>query len=89
MQSYRFRVTGKVQGVWFRAHTEEKALAMGVSGYVRNLPDGSVEAAATLDGAGLEAFAAMLREGSPLSEVAGVEVEEIDGTFTGPFRILR
>ena len=89
MQSYRFRVTGRVQGVWFRAHTEEKALAMGVSGYVRNLPDGSVEAAATLDEKGLEAFIALLWEGPPLAEVARVEVEEIGEVFTGPFQVLR
>ena len=89
MKSYRFRVSGRVQGVWFRAHTEEKALAMGVSGYVKNLPDGSVEAAATLDEAGLETFSALLWEGPPLAEVASVEREEIPGLFTGPFRIIR
>jgi len=36
-------VSGRVQGVWFRAHTEKRAKAIGVTGWVRNLPDGNVE----------------------------------------------
>jgi acylphosphatase len=36
--------TGRVQGVWFRANTQKKAAGAGLSGYVRNLDDGSVEA---------------------------------------------
>lgn len=39
----RFSVTGRVQGVAFRAYTRQKALQLGLTGYARNLPDGSVE----------------------------------------------
>jgi len=40
----RVVVTGRVQGVWFRQSAQQEALALGVSGWVRNRPDGSVEA---------------------------------------------
>ena len=41
----RVRVRGRVQGVFFRESTRRAALEAGVAGYVRNMPDGSVEAA--------------------------------------------
>ncbi len=44
MVQARVRFYGRVQGVFFRANTERKAIEMGINGYVRNLPDGSVEA---------------------------------------------
>ena len=40
----RVVVTGRVQGVWFRQSMQQEAIALGVSGWVRNRPDGSVEA---------------------------------------------
>lgn len=43
MCTYRFSVTGKVQGVFFRASTKDKADELGLNGWVKNMPDGSVE----------------------------------------------
>jgi len=43
MVQARVRFYGRVQGVFFRANTERKAIEMGINGYVRNMPDGSVE----------------------------------------------
>ena len=44
MVQARVRFYGRVQGVFFRANTERKAIEMGINGYVKNMPDGSVEA---------------------------------------------
>ena len=42
-QCIRCLVSGRVQGVWYRASTQEKARELGISGYAKNLPDGQVE----------------------------------------------
>ena len=67
------RIHGKVQGVWFRAWTEETAMRLGLQGWVRNRRDGTVEA--LFDGA-VDAVEAMLeacREGPRLAQVTSVE----------------
>lgn len=74
-------VTGRVQGVYFRAGLREQAEALGVAGWARNEPDGSVHA--HLEGAGpdLDAVVAWCRQGTPAARVAGVErtVGEVTG----------
>ncbi len=79
----RARVSGRVQGVWFRESTRRKALELGLRGWVRNCPDGSVEAVfegeETADRSALE----FVREGPPLSRVLGVDtLEEHPGSET-------
>jgi acylphosphatase len=72
MDAARFHVSGKVQGVWFRAATREQALALGLHGHARNLDDGRVEVVA---GGRAEAIAALerwLHAGPPLARVASV-----------------
>jgi acylphosphatase len=76
----RCRVTGRVQGVFYRASTRERALMLGVAGYARNLPDGSVEVLACGDSAAVDALCKWLWEGPPMAEVARVEVEHLPGT---------
>jgi acylphosphatase len=56
----RFRITGRVQGVFFRAWTQKTAQELGVVGTVRNLPDGSVEAHASGSPSAMTAFEAWL-----------------------------
>lgn len=58
-------VTGRVQGVSFRAATREQALKLGLRGTVRNLPDGRVAIYACGDASALEALAAWLADGGP------------------------
>jgi acylphosphatase len=70
------RVSGKVQGVWFRDWTILEANALGLSGWVRNRLDRSVEVMAVGDAEAVARLINRLHEGSPASRVASVEVEE-------------
>lgn len=70
----RLRITGRVQGVGYREAMCDAALQLGVAGWVRNLGDGSVEAAVHGDPKALEAFVAWARRGPPAARVSGVEV---------------
>ena len=56
---------GRVQGVWFRAATREEALRLGLTGWVRNLPDGRVEFIAEGDEAALDELITWCRSGGP------------------------
>ena len=73
MSGARFLVSGKVQGVWFRAATRERALALQLAGVAKNLPDGSVEVLATGDEAALDALEKWLWQGPPLAKVSEVQ----------------
>jgi acylphosphatase len=75
LKRVRLLVTGKVQGVAFRAHTRETARALGLTGWVRNLPDGSVEILAEGPEKPLEDFIAWCRKGPRSARVAAVTVE--------------
>jgi len=79
-----FHVTGRVQGVWFRGWTRETALALGLVGWVRNMPDGSVagQAQAGEDSeagrAALERFRLELAQGPPSARVDLLDAGVID-----------
>lgn len=66
-------VSGRVQGVFFRDSTRAKALELGVAGWVRNLPDGRVEAVFEGSREAVEAMARWCRSGPPLARVDDVE----------------
>jgi len=67
-------VSGRVQGVAFRASTVEAARRLGLRGWVRNLPDGRVEAEAEGDRPQLEALVAWCRRGPPAARVLDLAV---------------
>ena len=71
-------VHGRVQGVWYRASTAERAAALGVRGHARNLPDGTVEVVAAGEQEAVDALLAWLRQGPPLARVTRVEIETLD-----------
>lgn len=73
MAAARFLIGGKVQGVFFRASTRERALDLGLSGRATNLPDGRVEVVAEGDPAALDALQAWLQHGPPMARVGRVE----------------
>jgi acylphosphatase len=72
-QALLCRVTGRVQGVFFRASAQRRAQALGVVGYARNLADGSVEVLAIGPPAALEALRAWLAAGPPGARVRDVQ----------------
>lgn len=69
----RCLVSGRVQGVAFRANARRQALALGLTGWARNLPDGRVEVVAAGAPDALDAFAAWLTHGPALARVDAVE----------------
>ncbi|HMV34328.1 MAG TPA: acylphosphatase [Turneriella sp.] len=85
-----YRVVGRVQGVGFRQFTAARAKELGLMGWVRNLPDGSVEAEAQGHEVTLADFEALLRRGPQLSRVDSLVVAELpeQPAMTG-FEILR
>ena len=75
MQRRRVVVQGHVQGVFFRETTKRRALSAGVAGWVRNLPDGSVEAVFEGERAAVERLVDYAREGPCGARVDWVDVE--------------
>ncbi len=71
-------IEGRVQGVWFRAATAEKAMELGIRGWARNLPDARVEVLAAGPEDELERFVQWLHEGPPAARVDRVEREAAD-----------
>ncbi len=78
-------VSGRVQGVFFRQSTENRARELGLGGWVRNLPDGRVEAVAEGDPDALSAWLAFCQVGPPAAQVENVEIqwEPPSGAFDG------
>jgi acylphosphatase len=85
-----FRVTGRVQGVGVRWWTRSLAIRLGLSGSVRNLPDGSVAVHARGTGEQLAELQARLAEGPPGARVASVDPLPFsaDGVREGEFGVL-
>ena len=78
MKAMRFFVGGKVQGVFFRASTHERARALGLRGFARNLPDGRVEVLAIGEDEAVEELAQWLHYGPPQAQVDELERMEAE-----------
>ena len=68
----RALITGRVQGVWYRASTREEAVRLGLSGWVRNLPNGSVEAVFEGDRTRVDSAVEWCRQGPPHAIIENV-----------------
>jgi len=77
----RSLVSGRVQGVFYRASCVRKAQSLGLTGYARNLADGRVEVLACGAEDAVAQLIAWLWEGSPASRVAGVETTNVDPAY--------
>jgi acylphosphatase len=87
MPATRFMVSGKVQGVWFRAATREQAERFKLSGYARNLADGRVEVLAVGDEGAVSALERWLWQGPPQARVEDVVRESAEAEVTQGFHI--
>jgi acylphosphatase len=88
MACVRCLVAGRVQGVFFRASTREQAVQLGMSGHVRNRPDGRVEVVACGEQAAVEKLQAWLWQGPTHAQVSAVECEVCEAPATDGFRII-
>ncbi|AHM61985.1 acylphosphatase [Flammeovirgaceae bacterium 311] len=77
MKRLRIRVTGKVQGVFYRASTKAKAKELGLNGWVQNAEDGSVLIEAEGEDLNLDKLVEWCQQGPGAAQVGGVEAEEI------------
>ena len=77
----RLVIRGRVQGVWFRESMRLEAERLGVTGWVRNRMDGTVEAVVQGEASAVEAMVRWARRGPEAAEVAGVDICESEGDF--------
>ena len=83
----RVLVSGHVQGVFFRDSTREKAQELGLAGWVRNLPDGRVEAVFEGDGDRVEEMVSWCKDGPPDARVQDVSSENEEPENLGGFEV--
>ncbi|TCZ64180.1 acylphosphatase [Flaviaesturariibacter aridisoli] len=90
MRTVFLRITGKVQGVFYRATAQEMAEELGLRGWVRNCPDGAVEALAAGPAEKIDSFIAWCRRGPEKAVVENVAVSESAEPVTEPgFKVRR
>lgn len=89
MKTVRLLIKGKVQGVFYRATAKDVADLTGVKGWVRNLPDNSVEVTATATEETLQKFINWCKQGPPKARVDDVIVKELDLLEFSNFKVIR
>jgi acylphosphatase len=82
------RIEGRVQGVYYRAWTDQNARALGLDGWVRNASDGSVEAVFSGPPAQVEAMLRRCADGSPDAKVTAVTIIDEGGAPPSGFRVI-
>ena len=87
MKSYKFIISGKVQGVYYRKSIAENANRAKLSGYIKNLPDGNVEAVVTCNERRVNEFITILKSGSEHSKVDNIKQTSLGSLYTNGFII--
>ena len=88
VRTVHVRISGRVQGVGYRAWAADEAVARGLSGWVRNRRDGAVEAVFSGEATVVDAMLAACSAGPRLARVDAVDIEERSQAETGPFQVL-
>jgi len=89
MINRRIHVYGRVQGVFFRKSTYDKAITLGLKGWVKNEPDGSVTVEIEGELHGILAMSSWLKLGPPLAQVSELTIEQQEEQGHTDFKILR
>ncbi|RXJ80911.1 acylphosphatase [Arcobacter sp. F2176] len=87
MKSYKFIISGKVQGVFYRKSVTTNANRAKFSGYIKNLANGDVEAAVTCKENRLNEFITILKSGSQHSKISHIKQTSIGALYTNEFQI--
>lgn len=87
MIARRVRITGRVQGVFFRAWTRDEARSIGVQGWVRNCPDGAVEAHLEGDEGEVDELIRRMRHGPPHAKVTDLKISDVPVENLGRFEV--
>ena len=85
MIAQRCHVSGRVQGVFFRESTRQRAETLGVTGYACNLPDGRVEVLACGEREAVQELVRWLWQGPPAAHVTDVAIESVDAMSVDPW----
>jgi acylphosphatase len=83
MKQVHVRISGHVQGVWYRASTKQKAEELGITGWVKNTSDGAVEAVFAGEEEVVDAMISWCQKGPRLAKVTNVEMN--DQPYSGEF----
>jgi acylphosphatase len=86
-RSVLVRISGRVQGVGYRDWTQRKAIDLSLSGWVRNLASGEVEALFSGPTEAIEAMLAACRRGPQLARVSDIQITETTDAASGPFTV--
>jgi len=87
MMSVHVRVSGRVQGVYYRAYTRDRAKSLGINGWVRNIPGGGVEAVLEGERRQVGEMLKVMKSGPSGSVVLGMELSEIEAKGYNDFEI--
>jgi acylphosphatase len=82
MKTQHLLIHGRVQGVWFRESMRQEAERLGVTGWVRNRADGSVEAVVQGPVEAVDALLAWARSGPPMAQVERITLSETEGHYS-------
>ena len=88
MKNIRCYVSGRVQGVFFRASAKNEADRLGIQGYAKNLADGRVEVLASGEPEAMDRFQAWLAKGPPMGQVDDLRCEQAEAAGGGGFLVL-
>ena len=88
VKTVRIKISGQVQGVFFRKYIADEAKKAGVKGHVRNLDSGDVEVVAEGDPEQIESVIAFCKKGAPHSVIKNVDVQDMNHIGFDDFKIL-